>query len=828
MKRTTYDFGIDLGTTNSAIAELKNTTVEVYRNNEGFEFTSSTVWMDKNNRIHVGRRAKERLESDPENAFSEFKLQMGSDAEYQFARSGKKVTPEDLSAEVLKSLKADVMQRTGEDINAAVITVPAAFELPQCNATQKAAELAGFSDCTLLQEPVAAAMAYSFQEQEEKAFWLVYDFGGGTFDAAIIQVQDSTIQVVNHNGDNHLGGKLIDWAIVDDLLVPELLNNYSLKGFRRGNPKWASAFAKLKQAAENAKIQVSRAETAEIIIDYLCQDDQGKPIQFEFEVNRKDVEKLALPFLVRSINISKKVLAEKRLAPKDIEKVLLVGGTTLLSSLRELLLDPEKGFGITLESSIDPLTVVARGAAIFSATQRIETKPDRESIPHGQYIAELDYKPVGADQDPLIGGKVSGQNGTSMNGFTIEFVNSEAKPEWRSGKITLNDDGSFLTNLWAEKGQKNNFSIFLYDTTGTIQKVTPGEISYTIGVTLNDPPLIHSIGVSLANNETAFYFEKGIPLPARKRKMHRIAFEVSQGQEGALVKIPVVEGENQCRSDRNRLIGSLEINAENIQRTLPAGSEVEVTIEIDKSRLIQTRAYIPILDEEFGEVLKLGKEAADPEALASSFAREKKRLEKNQEKAGEFEGNSAQQLLNRIEEENMLHEIESALSAAPEDRDAADKCNNRLLDLKATIDDIEDALEWPGLVAETEETIELAERVIEEYGDDDDKKALKTLTEEIQQAVKSNDAELLQRKINALDGLRIQVARTQPGYWVGLFEAVEAMQDSMTNSTLAQQYITQGNRAIDNNDIDGLKSATENMISLLPVEEQRGFGGSIL
>ena len=142
MSRETIDFGIDLGTTNSAIAVLNGTTTEILRNNDGLEYAPSAVWIDRKDRIHVGRPAREHLEDDPENAASEFKLQMGTDTDFEFARSGRSMKAEELSSEVLKVLRGDAKQRTGEDIQAAVITVPAAFELPQCDATRKAAEMA--------------------------------------------------------------------------------------------------------------------------------------------------------------------------------------------------------------------------------------------------------------------------------------------------------------------------------------------------------------------------------------------------------------------------------------------------------------------------------------------------------------------------------------------------------------------------------------------------------------------------------------------------------------------------------------------------------------
>ena len=184
--------------------------------------------------------------------------------------------PEELSAEVLKSLRGDVQQRLGEDIQAAVITVPAVFEQKQCAATRKAGELAGFSQCPLLQEPVAAALAYGFQADVTKEYWFVYDFGGGTFDAAIMKAEEGNIHVVNHGGDNFLGGSDIDWAIVEQLIVPELVDNYNLPDFSRGNMKWRPALAKIKKAAENAKIQLSRSDTADLEICGIIDADGEK------------------------------------------------------------------------------------------------------------------------------------------------------------------------------------------------------------------------------------------------------------------------------------------------------------------------------------------------------------------------------------------------------------------------------------------------------------------------------------------------------------------------------------------------------------------------
>ena len=829
MTRGTIDFGIDLGTTNSSIAMLQGTQVRVFKNNERFEYTPSAVWMDKQNRFYVGRQAKERLEDDRENAFCEFKLQMGTNTEYAFGRNGHRVKPEELSAMVLQSLKADVKQAIGEKVQASVITVPAAFERPQCEATKKAAQLAGFAISPLLQEPVAAALAYGFQSLSDKVFWLVYDFGGGTFDAAVIQVRDGVIQVVNHGGDNHLGGKLIDWEIVDQLLIPAVAKEYRLTNFNRGNPKWIGAIAKLKLYGEEAKIRVSRDESAEIIVDYLCKDDRGDPVRFEYELKQSDVGRLAEPFIIRSINTCKKVLSEKRLGYGDIEKVLLVGGPTFMPCLKEYLADPQSGLGIALEYSVDPMTVVAQGAAIFAGTQRFEGIMP-QPVAEGQYAIQLEYKPMDAETEPLVGGKVIGSKDENLSGFTIEFVNADAHSQWRSGKISLGPNGDFITTLWAEKGRANNFLIELCDKTGTRHETVPDHLTYTIGTVLTDPMLIHSVGVALANNEAAVFFEKGKPLPARHRGIFRTVIELRRGQSGDVIKIPVIEGENK-RADRNRLIGSLVIPATQIKRDMPAGADVEITIQMDRSGLMITKAYIPILDEEYEKVIKYDKSEPNPETLKKEIDLEKMRLEEARKKAQNVGDLKALESLQRIERERMVHDVDASLIASNVDRDAADKCEKRLLDLKLAVDEVEEALEWPALLAEAEEELKSTREIIQQYGSSSDKQNLVTLERETTQALETRDADLLRRKNTELSGLRFRVLRERPEFLVGWLQYLEEHKATMRDRSQAEQLIGQGNRAINNNDLQGLKAAIQQLVTLLPPsaqqEMERGFGSKV-
>ncbi len=243
MPRATIDFGIHFGVTESSIAVLKGTEVLAFKNNYGNETTPNVVWIDKKDKLYVGKIAKDRLEDDPENAYSEFLLTLGTDQEYVFQRSGRRMRPEELAAKVLEELIDSVRKTTHEDIEAAVITIPVDFDACQCNAMLNAARIAGLKESILLQEPVAAVLAYGLTGADNNSSWLVYNLGSGSFEASIVKAKEGEIRVVNHSRDNFLCGKLMNWSIVEKLLIPVVVREYRLNDFSWDNPRWRSAIA---------------------------------------------------------------------------------------------------------------------------------------------------------------------------------------------------------------------------------------------------------------------------------------------------------------------------------------------------------------------------------------------------------------------------------------------------------------------------------------------------------------------------------------------------------------------------------------------------------
>ena len=322
--------GIDLGTTNSAAAVFDGEKVELIRTAAGSTLTPSVVRIDARGNVTIGTRARRFLDSDPQNTRAEFKRLMGTAQHLDFAAAKLSKKPEELAAEVLKSLRADAKDQIGFMPERAVISVPALFELPQSAATSEAARLAGFERVDLIQEPVASALAAGWTQEDSTGSWLVYDLGGGTFDASLLETRDGLLRVVGHDGDNFLGGRDIDGAIVD-WAVGEIAR---LTGARidKANPAHTTVIRKLKLAAEEAKQELGRLEEAAITIPNLEVD--GVAFDVDLVIDRPTLDRLTLPLVDRSIEVCRRLLAAHGLTADQIGRIVLVGGPTVMPVLR--------------------------------------------------------------------------------------------------------------------------------------------------------------------------------------------------------------------------------------------------------------------------------------------------------------------------------------------------------------------------------------------------------------------------------------------------------------------------------------------------------------
>ena len=342
--------GIDLGTTNSCVAVLEGGEAKVIANAEG-ERTTPSVVAFKDGKIIVGGAAKRQMVINPDTIRSVKRL-MGTDKKVK--ANGKEYTPEEVSAMILGDLKKTAESYLGEKVDRAVITVPAYFNDAQRQATKNAGKIAGLTVERIINEPTAASLAYGLDKQEQTQTILVYDLGGGTFDVSILELGDGVFEVKSTSGKNHLGGDDYDQRIVD-FLVEEIKNEH---GVDLSSDKMA--MQRLQDAAEKAKKDLSGMTMTQISLPFLAQGKDGV-INFETSLSRAKFESLTDDLTESTLEPVRKALKDAKLSASDIDKVLLVGGSTRILKVQELI---KKELGKEPSKGVNPDEVVAMGAAI--------------------------------------------------------------------------------------------------------------------------------------------------------------------------------------------------------------------------------------------------------------------------------------------------------------------------------------------------------------------------------------------------------------------------------------------------------------------------------
>jgi molecular chaperone DnaK len=367
--------GIDLGTTNSAMAIMEGGKPRIIENGDGARTTPSVVAISKTGERLVGTLAKRQAVTNPKSTVYGIKRFMGHRFEDKAVQNDKGIVPyeikaspeggvlvhlgdkdyrpEEISAMILGKLKADAEAKLGEKITEAVITVPAYFDDAQRNATKAAGEVAGLKVLRIINEPTAAALAYGFNKKKDEKI-VVYDFGGGTFDVSVLEVGDDVIEVKSTDGDSHMGGRDIDQKIV----------RYIADEFKKESgidvTKDPLALQRLDEAAEKAKQELSSSTEAEINIPFITSGADG-PKHLLLKITRATLESLADEYVTRSIDITKRALEAAHLKPSDIQEIVMVGGQTRMPKILE---EVKKLFGREPNLSVNPDEVVAIGAAI--------------------------------------------------------------------------------------------------------------------------------------------------------------------------------------------------------------------------------------------------------------------------------------------------------------------------------------------------------------------------------------------------------------------------------------------------------------------------------
>lgn len=653
--RNKIDYGIDLGTTNSAIARMENGVPIIKKTDTNEDTLPSCVHFNKRKDILVGRsafnvmkndntRALKTFEAGKTNTYIEFKRTMGTTHTYESSNLAKDVTSEELSAEVLKTLKTFVKD---ENIYSIVITVPAKFLNPQNEATMKAANLAGFKHVQLLQEPVAAATAYGLTAKNKDSFWCVFDFGGGTFDAALVKSEEGILSVKDTDGDNWLGGKNLDEAIVDHLIIPYLQQTYAIDSILENTTKKEILRNAVKPFAEEAKIQLSFKDTHNILSnlgDLPFEDDNGEEPEIDVTVTQKDMENVVAPIFQKSIDITKGLLKRNNLKGSDLGALILVGGPTFSPILRRML---KEQITENVDTSVDPMTVVAKGAALFASTISVSDEVKEETRDKTKLQLDIKYEATTVELDENLNLKVLKDKTTGKIPEKLFVVlNRTSKGvAWSSTKKEiLLDKVNLIQDIQLEKDDANTFTIQLTDENGNNLECQPNQFTIIQGIGGLDgmQVLPYHIGIAkyFHTEEKDMFFpvkglEKNKKVPAtgvvNGLKTRQTVVPGKSGEKNTL-RIPIYQGEYNAEGTNpalNNAIFEVIINGESLPKLLPEGSDVNITIKVDRSQIMHFTAEFPTI--EHTEELKIEIKQTEPpteELLTNEISKAKRTAQK--------------------------------------------------------------------------------------------------------------------------------------------------------------------------------------------------------
>ena len=614
--RQKIDYGIDLGTTNSAIARMEAGKAIIIKSDDNqMDTTPSCVFFNKKKTVFIGQNALHSMESEalsafrsrrptPSNGYIEFKRTMGTDHKYESTNMERNFSSEALSAEMLKKLRGYIRD---EEVSSVVITVPAMFKQNQIDATHRAAELAGFKYCELLQEPIAASIAYGIEANTGSGHWLVFDLGGGTFDAALMHVEDGIMKVVDTEGDNHLGGKNIDTAIIDQLFVPEMSKQCEIEGILGNEINKKLLQDALKRYAEQAKIALSSKNSWDHFLEDFGPDDDGEEIQVEFTISLEQYEKVCGPLFQKSIDICQHLLERNNLSGSDLSSIVLVGGPTFSQTLRRMLKDQISN---CIDTSVDPMTSVAKGSALFASTKNIPS--DLQKLDASKAQLTLKYPETTVEIHENIGIRIDRNKSTASlpPSFSIEVIRADRG--WSTGKVEMDGDAGII-EVVLNDGKANQFDIKLFGQDGSIIPCEPSSITIIHGLKIANPTLPLSIGLevysTLDGNQGVYAFkglEKNKTLPAKGKGTYKTAKDIRPGNRLDKFTIQFYDfeyGGDGSRAIFNNPIGGTTVTGEKFPSMLPAQSEVDLTLSIDASRRLSLSIYISSFDETI-EVLR--------------------------------------------------------------------------------------------------------------------------------------------------------------------------------------------------------------------------------
>jgi molecular chaperone DnaK len=590
--------GIDLGTTNSAICSYDGTETRIWKSPEQNDVTPSAIYIDRRGNKQIGYTAYNMAPHSPDNSAILFKRLMGTSTPINLPAVNITMTPEECSAEILKVLFGYLPEEIRNDPDTGtVITVPAVFNQMQKDATMQAASMAGIGKVALMQEPVAAVMSV-MRTRKTDGMFLIYDLGGGTLDIAIAQSIGGRVNLLAHGGIAMCGGRDFDRVLVDNVVLPWLLENFDLPEDFAVNPSFKSLLRLAIWATERAKFELSAREDSVISLSEIearVRDLNGKEIYLDIPLQRDTYDKLIAKRVDESIESAREALSNAHLSPHDLQHIVFVGGPTNYKPLRDKVAFE---LGIDGNTDVNPMTAVAEGASLFAesidwSSQNRSRKNTRGQISSGGGLAlSFNYTARTPEMKAKIAVLLEGQ-AVAGSEFQIDSVDTA----WTSGRLVLKHGATIDVTL--AKAGDNTFKIFVFDAVGGPIALEKDKIVITrTAATVDAIPASHSVGIEvlekLGGRPLLHYLVKaGDTLPRKGKILFKAAECLKAGTPNSL-NFKLWEGEIHDPIQDNRFIGALKISGKDFDSgVIPAGGNLECDFEILDSGNVLLEVTIP-------------------------------------------------------------------------------------------------------------------------------------------------------------------------------------------------------------------------------------------
>ena len=596
--------GIDLGTTNSAICSYDGSDTRVWKSPQQNDVTPSAIYIDRRGNKQVGFNAYNMAPQSPDNSAMLFKRLMGTSTPINLPAVNMTMTPEECSAEILKVLFGYLPEEIRNDPDTGtVITVPAAFNQMQKDATMQAASMAGLGKVALMQEPVAAVMSV-MRARNTDGMFLIYDLGGGTLDIAIAESLGGRVNLLAHGGIAMCGGRDFDRVLVDNVVRPWLLEHFDLPEDFSVNPSFKSLIRLATWATERAKIELSAREDSVISLsetEARVRDLSDNEVYLDIPLPRDTYDNLIAERVGESIESARETLNKAGLSPHDLERIVFVGGPTNYKMLRDKVAFE---LGIPGSTDVNPMTAVAEGASLFAesidwGSQNRSRKNTRGQISSGGGL-ELSFNYIARTPDvkAKIAVQLAGQVASGSE-FQIDSVDTG----WTSGRMPLKHGATLDVSL--TKTGENSFKVFVFDSVGGPIALEQDSIVITrTAATVDAIPASHSIAIAVLDKVGGpqvleYLVKSGDSLPKKGSKTFKAAESLKAGSTGSL-NFALWEGEIEDPITDNRPVGVLKISGSDFDDgVIPAGADLECEYEILDSGNIIIEVSVPCIGGTF-------------------------------------------------------------------------------------------------------------------------------------------------------------------------------------------------------------------------------------